>query len=430
MAAERFIQFIWKHRLFNGNSLRSTCDLEVAVLNPGEQNTHAGPDFFNARIRLGTLVWAGNVEVHRLASDWYRHGHHLDPAYNNVILHVVDEYDSDVYNSLGRRIHTLIPDYHENVLKRYDVLKRNESWLPCSAYISLVPTRKLYSWLSILQEERLKQKCLRIEQILCGSAKKNSEEVLYLALASGYGLPVNTLPFEQLAKAIPFNRLIELRDALPDLEALLFGQSGLLFPAKDMGPYPSALWQGFTELREGLTEWPVPPYLWRFLRLRPPSFPTLRISQFASCIHHCFPLADSILEANSITEIEQFFRSCASEYWNTHYLFGKSSPPLPKYPGEQFIATLMINVIIPYLSALEKAHKKTKVGIRAAEIMNQVKAESNHIIKNWASCGLKAQNAMESQALLQLYNVYCRKKRCLDCQIGAYIIKTAFREKS
>jgi hypothetical protein len=430
MAGERFIQFIWKHRLFSRKSLRTTCDLEVEVINPGEQNSHAGPDFFNARIRLGTLVWAGNVEVHRLASDWYRHGHHLDPAYNNVILHVVGEYDTDVCNTLGRRIHTLIPKYHENVLRRYDVLKRNESWLPCSAYISLVPTRKLYSWLSILQEERLTQKCLRIEQILCSSAKHNSDEALYRALASGYGLPVNTFPFEQLAKAIPFNRLIELRDSLPDMEALLFGQSGLLLPAKDMGPYPSALWQRFNELREGLTERPIPPYFWRFLRLRPPSFPTLRISQFASCIHHCFPLANSILDAGSITEIEQLFRSCASEYWNTHYLFGKSSPTLPKYPGEQFVATLMINVIIPYLSALEKDQKKNGVVIRAAEIMNQIKAESNHIIKNWASCGLKAQNAMESQALLQLYNVYCKQKRCLDCQIGADLIKTAFHEKS
>ena len=430
MAAERFIQFIWKYRLFSGKSLRTTCDLEVKVLDPGEQNTHAGPDFFNARIRLGTLVWAGNVEVHRFASDWYRHGHHLDPAYNNVILHVVDAYDTDVCNSLGRRIHTLIPEYHENVLKRYDVLKRNESWLPCSAYISLVPTRKLFSCLSILHEERLRQKCLRIEQFLCNSAKNNSDEVLYLALASGYGLPVNTFPFEQLVRGIPFLKLIELRDTLPDLEAVLFGQSGLLLPAKDMGPYPSALWQRYAELKEDLTERPIPLHHWRFLRLRPPSFPTLRISQFASCVHHCFPVANSILNAGSITEIEQLFRSRASEYWNTHYLFGKSSPPLPKYPGEQFIASLMINVIIPYLTALEKNNKLRKARIQATEILLQQKAESNHILKNWARLGIRANNARESQALLQLYNVYCKQKRCLDCQIGADIIKTAFREKN
>ena len=301
------------------------------------------------------------MEVHRFASDWYKHRHHLNPAYNNVILHVVGEYDTDVCNSLGRRIHTLIPEYHKNVLGRYDVLKKNESWLPCSPYIDQVPQRKLIALLSILQKERLTQKCQLIEKKFHGPAKHKSEEALYLALASGYGLPVNTVPFELLARAIPFNRLMELRDNQPALEALLFGQSGLLLPAKEMGPYPSALWDRYIELKESLTDRPLPPHLWRFLRLRPPSFPTLRISQFASNLHHSFPMADSILEAESITEIEQLLRSCASEYWHTHYLFGRRSPLLPKYPGEQFIATLMINVIIPYLSVLKKNSKLSRI---------------------------------------------------------------------
>jgi Protein of unknown function (DUF2851) len=428
MAPECFIQFIWRHRLFSAKSLRTTCDLELEILNPGEQNVHAGPDFYNARIRLGTMVWAGNVEIHRYASDWYKHGHHLDPAYNNVILHVVGKYDTDVTNTLGRRIHTLIPEYHENVLRRFDVLKRNDSWLPCSEYINMVPKQKLLSWFSTLYKERLAQKCLRIEQLLCISKKYFNDEILYLALASGYGLPINNIPFELLARGIPLHNLADLCDTLFDLEAILYGQSGLLLPAKEMGPYPQALWDRFTELKYSLKERPLPPHLWRFLRLRPPSFPTLRISQFASCFHHCFPLASKILDSDTLAEIEQLFRSPASEYWNTHYVFGKSSPPLTKYPGEQFLTTLMINVIIPYLFSLEKKSRLSKAGIHASEILFQLKAESNQLIKNWGIFGIRPRNAMESQALLQLYHVYCKQKRCLECQIGAEIVKTASRE--
>lgn len=428
MAAERFIQFIWKHRLYSGKSLRTTCGLELEVLNPGEQNDHAGPDFFNARIRLEQMVWAGNIEVHRRASDWYRHGHHLDPGYNNVILHVVGVFDTDVTNSLGRRIQTVVPDYHENLVRRYEVLKKSESWLPCSGYIDDIPQKKLNHWLTSLQAERVVQKCHRIEQILCDPAR-NRDEALYMALASGYGLPVNTMPFELLAKGVPFPCLIDHRDSLPDLESMLFGHSGMLFPAKELGPYPSSLWNRYTELQDSFTGKPIPRHLWRFLRLRPASFPTLRISQFASMIHNRFPLTESILGADSMTEIEQLFRSGASEYWHTHYLFGRCSQPFPKYPGEQFIATLIINVIVPFLFALDKNGKRGSADSRAYEILLQLKAESNQIIKNWGLHGIRAHNAMESQALLQLYNVYCKQKRCLDCQIGADLMKAAIHER-
>jgi len=428
MAAEGFIQFIWKYRLYSGKSLITTCGQLLEVLNPGEQNLHAGPDFFNARIKLDQMLWAGNVEVHRHASDWYRHGHHIDPAYNNVILHVVGDYDADVTNSLGRRIQTMVPDYHENLVRRYKVLKRSESWLPCGLYIKGVPVQKWKLWLGSLQAERIAQKGMRIEQIL-SDPSLSLDKALYQALAPGYGIPVNMLPFELLTKGVPYSALMDYRDSLPDLEAILFGQSGLLLPARALGPYPSSLWNRYAELKALFNEKPVPRHLWRFLRLRPPSFPTLRLSQFASILHHRFPLAERILGTRSMGEMEQIFRSGASEYWTTHYLFGKSSPPLPKFPGEQFIATLLINVIVPFLFSLEKSRKRSSVGIRAGEILLLLKAESNQVIKNWAKYGIRATNAKESQALLQLYNVYCKQKRCLDCQIGAESIKAAIHEK-
>jgi hypothetical protein len=428
MAAESFIQFIWKHRLYQGKSLNTTCGQNLEILNPGEQNFHAGPDFFNARIRLGQMVWAGNVEVHRRASDWYKHGHHLDPAYNNVILHVVGEYDTDVTNSLGRRIQTVVPDYHEPLIRRYKVLKRSESWLPCNGYIKGIPIQKLNLWLSSLLAERIVQKGHRIEKILRDSTL-SLDEALYMALAPGFGIPVNILPFELLAKGVPFSALIDYRDNLSDLEAILFGHSGLLSPARTLGPYPNSLWNRYRELNALSIEKPIPRHMWKFLRLRPPSFPTLRISQFASLIHHRFPLAERILGTTSMAEMEQIFRIGASEYWTTHYLFGKSSPPFPKFPGEQFIATLIINVVVPFLHALDKKGKRSIAGIQACEFLLQMKAESNQLIKNWARSGIRAKNAMESQALIQLYNVYCKQKRCLDCQIGAESIKAAIHEK-
>ncbi|MCK5691502.1 MAG: DUF2851 family protein [Bacteroidales bacterium] len=428
MAAEGFIQFIWKHRLYIGNSLSTTCGQPLEILQPGEQNSHAGPDFFNARIKMDQMVWAGNVEVHRRASDWYSHRHHLDPAYNNVILHVVGEYDTDVTNSRGRRIQTMVPDYPENLVRRYDVLKRSENWLPCADYIKGIPVHKQNVWLSSLQAERVAQKGTRIEQIL-NTPALSLDEALYMTLASGYGLPVNTLPFELLAKGIPFSFLIDHRDSLQDLESILFGHSGMLFPARELGPYPSSLWNRYTELKDSIPEKPLPRHLWRFLRLRPASFPTLRISQFASLIHNCVSLTENILGTNSMAEMELIFRTGASEYWNGHYLFGRCSPLFPKFPGEQFISTLIINVLVPFLYALDKNGDKSMTGIRASEILIRLKAESNQLIRKWASIGIRPNNAMESQALLQLYNVYCKQKRCLDCQIGADSIKAAIHEK-
>jgi hypothetical protein len=400
----------------------------LEVMDPGEQNPHAGPDFFNARIRLDRLIWAGNVEIHRCASDWYKHGHHMDPAYNNVILHVVGLYDTDVTNSLGRRIETLVPEYPDKLKQRYTILKRSESSLPCADLLSPIPSQRLKPWLHSLHADRSSQKSLRMEGILNNSGK-DLDKALYRALAPGYGIPLNTLPFELLANRVPLSILVENRDCVADLEAILFGQSGLLFPARTMGTYPSTLWNRYSELKASLTEEPVPRHMWRFLRLRPPSFPTLRISQFASLLHERTPLAECILESSSIGEMEQIFRSGASEYWTNHYLFGKASSPIPKYTGGQFVTTLIINVIVPFLTALAQTKNKSKSGMGAGEILDKFKAENNQIIKKWSIFGIRADNARESQALIQLYHSYCKQKRCLDCQIGADIVKTAIHEK-
>jgi hypothetical protein len=219
------------------------------------------------------------------------------------------------------------------------------------------------------------------------------------------------------------------RENLSDLEALFFGHSGLLYPARGLGPYPSSLWERYEELRHCLPGDPVPQHLWKFLRLRPASFPTLRISQFAFLLHQRIPLADNVLSATSLTELEQLLRAAASEYWDTHYLFGKCSPPYPKYLGQHSIATLIINVIIPFLYVLERMEPGGKYGKMAGEFFSQLKAESNKVIQNWRKYGIRAENARESQGLLQLFNVYCKQKQCLNCRIGTALLEAAIHEK-
>jgi hypothetical protein len=427
MASEDVIQFLWKHKLSQRKLSFCTCGLDLVVLSPGEQNFHAGPDFFNARIKLGNLIWAGNIEVHQKASDWYRHSHHIDPAYNNVILHLVVDYDADIYNSLGRRIPTLVTDYPDSLIQRYLALKNNEDWLPCGIYLSEFPAGKLKKWLSYLMKQRSQNKCQDIFK-LSPSLLKNREEAFYRTLASGYGLSLNSLPFELLSKSIPLNKLSLFRDNLFDLEALFYGHSGLLYPAKDLSPYPSSLWETYKDLRHFVKGDPVPRHLWKFLRLRPASFPTLRISQFVSMLHHTVPLLENILAISSLSEMEQLFRESATAYWDTHYLFGKCSPPKKKYLGQHAVNTLIINRIIPFLQALEQIDPH-RSSTNTGAFLTQMKAESNQIIRNWSSYGIRAKNAGESQALLQLFNVYCKQKRCLDCQIGSGILEASIYEK-
>lgn len=428
MVKEEFLQFIWKHGFFLRKKMRTACGRSLEILNPGEHNFHSGPDFFNAMIRLGKLVWAGNVEIHLHASDWIKHGHHLDPAYDNVILHVVKRFDGDIWNSRGRRIHTLIIDFPCHLTTQFETVLNDENWLPCYMHIERVPSIRLQQWFRSLQTERLQQKTGRISRIL-KQPGMDREETIYRAMASGYGLPINNLPFEMVSSGIPLQLLLELRDRLPELEALLFGQSGFLHPGLIHEPYAINLMELYNERVVSIPGKPLPQHLWKFLRLRPASFPTLRLSQFASLIQLHFPITDSLLSITSINEFEQLLRVRASEYWETHYLFGKCSPPSVKYMGHQSILTLIINVIVPFLYTLGKTEHSTGVIRRANEILSELEAESNHIIKKWAKFGIKPRNALESQALIQLHNNYCKQKRCLDCQIGADYIKSAIHEK-
>lgn len=417
MITEAYIQYIWKQGLYSERSLRTACGQTLEIMNPGEQNSHAGPDFFNARIRLGPLVWAGNIEVHVFASQWNIHGHHMDPAYDNVILHVIQFLDKDIKDSKGRSIPALIIDPFFMQLSVMDNMCQGAIQLPCHPYIGNISAPVLKSWFIHLYEERLNEKVQTISHIM-QRYPGDREKALLIAMASGFGLPVNRLPFEMMASGLPLSLLSDIKDCLPDLEALLFRQSGLLDNPANQGPYVSSLLKRYARLKKVGVSNPLPPHLWKFLRIRPASFPTLRLSQFASLIYMHFPFYEKFMEYDALLEIDRWLKLESSSFWNTHYTFKKNSPYSVKKMGQQAILNLSLNVLIPFMEATRGSTQGCQSRIKHIRILHKLSAESNHIIKIWSIFGIEPNNALESQALIHLYNAYCKQKRCIDCQIG------------
>ena len=414
MIKEETLQLIWERGLFRQYELKTTCGKEVSILSAGTKNLNAGPDFFNAKIKIGKMIWAGNVEAHLRGSDWEKHGHHLDGAYNNVVLHVVSKEDSDSFTSLGRRVDTLLLDTEPFCREQ----EENESWLHCHNHIHTISNVRLRRWLTQLQGERLEGKCQYISSLRF-SCNRNWEETLILVLAAAMGQPLNSLPFEMTLKGIPLDILLENRDKLQNIEAILFGQAGFLNEKDLEGPYERDLYKSYSANLNKFRNGPIDRHMWKFLRLRPASFPTLRISQLASLIHTRLPLLESILDTASLPELEQLLRVESSSYWNTHYLFGKNSNELKKVLGPKAILGLIVNGLVPFLFSYgHSMHHETAI-LLGNKLLLEIEAESNLIIKKWAAHGIKPNGAFESQALIHLHNAYCLRKRCCDCLLGA-----------
>lgn len=428
MIKEDILQFIWRTGFFRRSNLKTTCGKDLRILSPGMQNINAGPDFFNSKIKIGNTLWAGNVEVHRFSSDWVKHEHHLDGAYNNVILHVVTHEDSDTFTSMDRKVDTIQLAIPDSALHFYKVLQTNELWLPCQSHIHLVSDRQMKGWLTRLQTERLNQKCKHISSLHINN-KLDWEKTLITVLAAAMGMPLNTLPFELTIKGIPRDILFQNRDSLRDIEALLFGQAGFLNKEQLNGPYDQDLYRRYCRERNKNLTQPIEQHMWKFLRLRPASFPTLRISQFASLLHSRLPLLESILNIRSSSEAEQLLRIESSTYWDTHYLFGRSSSESKKALGQHSIKTVIINGLVPFLFSFGHTMDHLPAISLGNQLLQEADSESNQIIKNWAIFGIVPSGAFESQALIHLHKEYCSKKRCLDCLLGAGFIQKVSNEK-
>ena len=418
---EEFLQFIWKQGLFIKNDLKTMDGKLVEIISPGQTNSDSGPDFFNARVRIGETIWAGNVEIHQKSSHWYQHRHDTDAAYNNVILHVVEQHDKPVQVK-NHELPTLEIRYPAEILENYEQLLKSKRWVPCEEKLPDVDPFILRFWYSSLMIERLQSKTGDILTIL-EQNKNNWNETFYQLLSRNFGMKTNALPFEMLAKSLPLNVLSKHKNNLFQLEALLFGQSGLLNATLLGDDYFLSLRKEYSYLYKKYGLSGIESYLWKFMRLRPINFPTIRIAQLATLIHHSSALFSRILETENPNELRKLFDVSASEYWNTHYSFNKiSKDNHTKTLGDTAFNNLVINTIVPMLFVYGDQHLDQTMKDRALQLLEKLAPESNQIIRKWNELGIDCRSAFETQALLQLKNSYCANKKCLNCQLGAKII--------
>lgn len=418
---EKLIQYIWKSRLLN-NDLSTTKGESVVILHPGSQNPDGGPDFFNARVRIGNTTWAGNVEIHVFASDWYRHHHQDDPAYDNIILHVVYEDDRIVSSPSRQPIPTMVVknQFSEKVVDTFEKISRSGHWIPCMEQLKQIDEACFSLWSAALTVDRLEKKASEIRH-LYSACNGNWEETYYRYLSLCFGFKTNALPFELLAKSLPLKYLLANRDNVTHLESLLFGQAGML-EREFSGSYPRTLKGEYLYLSRKYALVPNSPGIWKFLRLRPANFPTIRISQFAQFISKTRGKFFELLEEMTPKEVINVFDVNASAYWDDHFVFDKQSVSQPKAMGKTSIHLLAINGWATFLFFYGLEKNLPAIREKALHSLEQMQGEKSADIIRWQSAGVVAKNALQSQALIHLKEAYCNKLRCLECRIGGKIL--------
>ena len=423
---EQLLHYTWKHKLYPLKELTTSDGQRVEIVDPGLHNRNAGPDFFNAKIRIGSTMWVGNVEIHDKSSDWYQHGHDKDSRYDNVVLHVAAELDTEVMKSNGEYVPQLQLSVPDDVLTHYDELQKTDEYPPCYKVIPHLSALIIHSWMAALQTERLEQKteAIRKRAELCNGSW---EDAYFVTLARNYGFGINGEVFEQWAYNIPLNAVAHHRDDLFQIEAIFMGQAGLLeldsipeYYQKDAlnDGYFAKLRNEYQYLAHKFSMKPIDFKLWRFLRLRPQNFPHIRISQLANLYYQQKAGLSQLIECETLDELKQVLKSQVTPYWETHYAFGSTSTKSEKHLSYGSINLLMINTAIPMLFAYGRHTTKEVLCDRAFDFLEQLKAENNHIIRMWQQVGLPVKSAGDSQALIQLKKEYCDKKDCLRCRFG------------
>lgn len=428
---EAFLHYIWQHQMVSSN-LFTTNGQPVVVHRVGDLNRDAGPDFFNSHLSIDGVEWAGNIEVHLRSSDWNAHRHSQDPAYNNVILHVVYEHDCDIRLQNGTVPPTLELRrfIHPALVANYDSLMEpsSDDSIPCAQRLPQVPGFIVDFFLDRLTAERIEAKSQVVRRLL-EESRGSWEQTCYWLIAHYFGGKVNALPFELLAKATDQRLLARWKDNPQRVEALLMGQAGLLEGYFE-DDYPRLLQADYEALQAGASLKPVSGYLWRFFRLRPSAFPTIRISQFAHLVASSSNLFSTLLETPEADRLEKLFDCQAADYWNNHYRFDQSSSrSTVKRLGRMQAQLLIINAWVPLLFVYGEVRGQQQYKDQAIGILEQLPPEDNTILRRCQAAGLNASNAARSQALLQLHNNYCLNRRCLSCRIGHSIIKQIPQEK-
>lgn len=420
---EDFLHYIWKFGLFDTSRLISSCGKSLEIIKPGEHNKDSGPDFFNAQIKIENTIWAGNVEIHVHSSDWLKHKHQNDMAYNNVILHVVLVDDAQIKTINDEILPTLELKYLilPNVKHNYEQLKNSTQKLPCASQLSEIKSFTLSAWLERMAIERLEEKTIEIQKIF-KSTTNNWEETFYLLLAKNFGFKTNADAFYQLAKKISYHLLLKHKNDLLQIESILFGTAGMLEEIFNES-YPKNLQNEYEFLKNKYSLVPMKHESWKFMRMRPLNFPSLRIAQFAMLIHKSTHLFSSIIEESNLAALKAFFQSNCSSYWDTHYSFHSASPIKNKKMGASAIDIIIINTVVPMLFFYGKTKNEQLYITRAIDFLSAIGAENNSVVKEYTRFDLMPHNACDSQALIHLNKNYCKKIACLNCAIGNEILK-------
>lgn len=415
---EDFLHFIWQFQKFSKHELVTTDGEPVLVLRPGVYNHVAGPDFFNARVKIGDTVWVGHVEIHTESKLWFAHQHQDDPKYQSVILHVVLHDNGGKTSIPTLELDQRIPQY---LIGRYEQLMHApEESIPCASSINQVDS---FTWLQCKDRrliERLEYKTNQIAQGL-EQTDEHWQQVFYEQIAYNFGLATNGEAFKKLAQLLPLKVLSKHRQNLFQIEALLFGVSGLLEKYSD-DEYAQELQQEFDFLQAKYKLSQLSQVEWNFGRVRPPSLPTIRIAQFAALISRSQALFSELMETTDLNQITQLFDIEPSSYWQSHYVFGKESSKKTKALGKQFLDNLLINTVLPTQFIFGKRKNKEDLIESVIDNFKKLQSEQNKIIKMWRNLGVESESAFDSQALIHQYKQYCLQKKCLDCVIGTTIL--------
>ena len=421
------MQYVWKHRLWRSEDMVTNTGKKVRVVDPGLLNTDAGPDFFNAKIEIDGHMWVGNVEMHYRATDWKRHRHDSDKAYDSVILHVVAKDDAPVRRSNGELIPQLVLEVSPQFNADYASLVGATIEVPCATKIKQVPHLTIVEWVEGLAFERLHGKVERIHQLL-DSFNGSWEDVCYVTLARNFGFGINNDAFERLARRTPLRLLGKHSDSVLQIEALLFGQAGMLDAQKPgMDSYYNQLCTEYAFLSNKFQLTPMEKESWKLFRIRPQNFPYRRIAMLAQFIEGGFRMMNRILDAEGEKEMRALFEVELSGYWTKHYTFGKPNERATATLSRNSIDIILINTVAPLLYAYGELTGNYEMTDKAIKLLEDLRAESNSIVAHFVAYGIDCPDALTSQALVQLKREYCDARKCIYCKIGHHLLSKAAR---
>lgn len=423
---EQLLHYVWQYRLYGNVTLKTTDGVELEVIDPGIHNNAAGPDFFNAKIKMQGVVWAGGIEIHDRASDWFVHHHERDKAYDTVILHVTGEDDAQVKRTNGEVIPQLVLTIPERVHKSIDWLLFRDTPISCLPFLRS-NSSALTLWIDALLTERLERKTIDITERL-KKAGGDWDEAFYVTVSRSFGFGVNSDAFEWLAKSLPLHYILKHRSSDAQVEALFFGQAGML--DETIGDdYYRLLQREYRFLSNKYQLKPLNESLFKALRMRPRCFPQLRIAQLAALFITHDRLFSEMLEEHDLTKMRSLLQVCPSEYWKSHYRFNQKSPEREKIMGTGALNILLINAAVPMLFAYGKIHGCPEYCERATEMLDKLPPESNYITHMFHECGIRIDSAGCTQALIQLKRCYCEQRRCLICRIGHQVLRHSSGQK-